>query len=56
LRRDVTSPGGTTEAGIRILEEHGVQQAFITCIKAATAQSKKMGKALYEQLAVEKTS
>jgi pyrroline-5-carboxylate reductase len=56
LRKDVTSPGGTTEAGIRILEEHGVKQAFITCIKAATAQSKKMGKALYEQLAVEKTS
>jgi pyrroline-5-carboxylate reductase len=56
LRKDVTSPGGTTEAGIRILEEHGVQQAFISCIKAATAQSKKMGKALYEQLAVEKTS
>jgi pyrroline-5-carboxylate reductase len=52
LRRDVTSPGGTTEAGVRVLEEHQVQQAFISCIKAATAQSKKMGAALREQLEV----
>ncbi|MGG1396914.1 pyrroline-5-carboxylate reductase [Bacillus salipaludis] len=50
LRKDVTSPGGTTEAGIRVLEENGVQQAFIECIKTATAQSKKMGKALSTQL------
>ncbi|MCL6572114.1 MAG: pyrroline-5-carboxylate reductase [Bacillus sp. (in: Bacteria)] len=50
LRKEVTSPGGTTEAGIRVLEEHGVQQAFISCIKTATAQSKKMGAALSSQL------
>jgi pyrroline-5-carboxylate reductase len=50
LRKEVTSPGGTTEAGIRILEDHGVQQAFISCIKEATAQSKKMGAALSAQL------
>lgn len=50
LRKDVTSPGGTTEAGIRVLEENGVQQAFIACIKAATEQSKKMGSALCSQL------
>jgi pyrroline-5-carboxylate reductase len=50
LRKEVTSPGGTTEAGIRVLEEHRVQQAFISCIKAATAQSKKMGAALSSQL------
>ncbi|MDM5331128.1 pyrroline-5-carboxylate reductase [Neobacillus sp. CF12] len=52
LRRDVTSPGGTTEAGVRVLEEHQVQQAFISCIKAATTQSKKMGAALRSQLEV----
>lgn len=52
LRREVTSPGGTTEAGVKVLEEHQVQQAFISCIKAATAQSKKMGAALREQLEV----
>ncbi|MEO2074347.1 MAG: pyrroline-5-carboxylate reductase [Bacillus sp. (in: firmicutes)] len=49
LRKDVTSPGGTTEAGMKVLEENGVQQAFISCIKAATAQSKKMGAALRTQ-------
>ena len=52
LRREVTSPGGTTEAGVRILEENGVQQAFISCIKAAASQSKKMGDALCSQLKV----
>jgi pyrroline-5-carboxylate reductase len=52
LRRDVTSPGGTTEAGVKVLEDHQVQQAFISCIKAATAQSKKMGAALREKLEV----
>ncbi|WP_042458134.1 pyrroline-5-carboxylate reductase [Neobacillus dielmonensis] len=54
LRREVTSPGGTTEAGIRVLEEHGVQQAFVSCIKAATAQSKKLGEALSSKLTVGK--
>jgi pyrroline-5-carboxylate reductase len=53
LRKDVTSPGGTTEAGVRILEQYDVHEAFISCIKAATAQSKKMGKALQEKLEVE---
>jgi pyrroline-5-carboxylate reductase len=52
LRREVTSPGGTTEAGIRVLEDQGVQQAFISCIKAATSQSKKMGDALCSKLTV----
>jgi pyrroline-5-carboxylate reductase len=52
LRREVTSPGGTTEAGIRVLEDQGVQQAFISCIKAATSQSKKMGDALCSKLKV----
>ncbi|MCM3724496.1 pyrroline-5-carboxylate reductase [Neobacillus cucumis] len=55
LRREVTSPGGTTEAGIHVLEEYGVQQAFISCIRAATEQSKKMGKALSSELNVGKS-
>ena len=46
LRKDVTSPGGTTEAGIQILQENGVQEAFIACIKAAAARSRKMGEEL----------
>lgn len=50
LRFEVTSPGGTTEAGIRILEKHEVQSAFISCIKEATAQSKKLGSLLGSEL------
>lgn len=49
LRKEVTSPGGTTEAGIRILEESGVQKAFVDCIKTAAAQSRKMGNELTEK-------
>lgn len=54
LRKNVTSPGGTTEAGIRILEEFDVQKAFITCIQEATTQSKRMGKALTDDLKLPK--
>ncbi|MEH7883043.1 pyrroline-5-carboxylate reductase [Bacillus sp. JJ1609] len=51
LRFEVTSPGGTTEAGISVLEKHGVQSAFISCIKEATAQSRKLGSLLGSELA-----
>ncbi|MEK3991088.1 MULTISPECIES: pyrroline-5-carboxylate reductase [Robertmurraya] len=50
LRHAVTSPGGTTEAGLKVLAAHGVQEAFVECIKEATAQSKRMGKAIAEQM------
>ncbi|MDP4083750.1 MAG: pyrroline-5-carboxylate reductase [Bacillota bacterium] len=50
LRQEVTSPGGTTEAGIRILEENKVQHAFVSCIKEAASQSKRMGNALSMEL------
>ncbi|MDF2607411.1 MAG: proC [Bacillales bacterium] len=43
LRKAVTSPGGTTEAGIKILSSYNVQRAFIECIKEATAQSERLG-------------
>lgn len=46
LRHEVTSPGGTTEAGIKVLENHDVHKALVNCIKEATAQSRKMGKAI----------
>lgn len=54
LRKEVTSPGGTTEAGLKILKEHQVQEAFIQCIKEATSQSKRLGLALAEDLEKEK--
>lgn len=54
LRKNVTSPGGTTEAGIQVLDQFDVQNAFITCIQEATAQSKRMGKALTDELKISK--
>jgi pyrroline-5-carboxylate reductase len=50
LRKEVTSPGGTTEAGIKVLEDHGVQHAFISCIKEATEQSKRLGRMLSSEI------
>ncbi len=42
LRKEVTSPGGTTEAGIRALNNHGVKEALQECIMQAYQQSKKL--------------
>ncbi|HEY4554251.1 MAG TPA: pyrroline-5-carboxylate reductase [Bacillaceae bacterium] len=43
LRIAITSPGGTTEAGIGVLKQKGVEDAFVQCIKAAAEQSKRLG-------------
>jgi pyrroline-5-carboxylate reductase len=44
LRRQVTSPGGTTQAAISVLEEKGVRRAFIDAIAAARNRSRELGK------------
>jgi pyrroline-5-carboxylate reductase len=44
LRKAVTSPNGTTEAGIRILDKSGVKQAFIDCVKEAAKRSKELSR------------
>ncbi|MGN6251878.1 MAG: pyrroline-5-carboxylate reductase [Marmoricola sp.] len=42
LRERVTSPGGTTAAAIRALEDHKVRAAFITAMEAARDRSREL--------------
>ncbi|WLR49693.1 pyrroline-5-carboxylate reductase ProI [Bacillus tianshenii] len=43
LRKEVMSPGGTTEAGLQVLADYDAQEAMITCIKRAAQRSEEMG-------------
>jgi pyrroline-5-carboxylate reductase len=43
LRAAVTSPGGTTAAGERELERHGVRAAFLDAVAAAAERSRELG-------------
>ncbi|HET7488797.1 MAG TPA: pyrroline-5-carboxylate reductase [Acidimicrobiales bacterium] len=43
LRAAVTSPGGTTAAGLQVLEERAVRGALLGAVQAATARSRQLG-------------
>lgn len=43
LRRRVTSPGGTTEAAVRVLEEGGIRRLFSDAVAAAARRARELG-------------
>jgi len=43
LRKQVTSPGGTTEAGIQLLQECNFEDIIANCLNKAEKRSRELG-------------
>lgn len=44
LRKQVTSPGGTTECAVNVLEDHQLRDTLFAALKAATLRAKELAK------------
>jgi pyrroline-5-carboxylate reductase len=44
MKESITSPGGTTIAGLTILEERGLKGAVIRCLEAAQTRAGELSK------------
>ncbi|NTW68541.1 MAG: pyrroline-5-carboxylate reductase [Chlorobiaceae bacterium] len=44
LKREVTTPGGTTEAGLKIMDEQNIRQILVETVAAAAARSRELMK------------
>jgi len=44
LKREVTTPGGTTEAGLKILEEQNIRQILVETVAVAATRSMELMK------------
>jgi pyrroline-5-carboxylate reductase len=44
LVKEVTTPGGTTEAGLQAMDRYGLRQALVETVKAAAARSRELMK------------
>ncbi|MFP3340638.1 pyrroline-5-carboxylate reductase dimerization domain-containing protein, partial [Micrococcus sp. SIMBA_131] len=49
LRKKITSPGGTTQAGIATLKEYDYEEALLSCITDATNRSQQLGELFQKQ-------
>lgn len=54
LRENITSPNGTTAAGLDALNKHGGGMAIIEAVKSAAARSKELSKEPEEKLTLQK--
>jgi len=44
LKQEVTTPGGTTEAGLKVMDEHNIRQILVATVAAAAARSRELMK------------